>query len=260
METGQRRKEEQNMTFRLVCSACKQEYDPASLVWRCTCGGLLDLAEFPVSFPLEHIRRRPATLWRYQEALPFTPTYTGWQTVTMGEGFTPLIPLKGHSSRVFFKLDYLMPTLSFKDRGAVVLIAKAQELGVTHLVADSSGNAGTAIAAYAARADITCDIYVPSSASAKKLKQIAAHGATVHPIPGTSEGLAEGTWRSVFSLFLLSVHPHQKIPIARCCGKRLRMGFPKPVFSNVQCPLQKRLSLSVVPSLDQEQSQTVEAL
>jgi threonine synthase len=83
-----------------------------------------------------------------------------------------------------------MPTLSFKDRGAAVLIAKAKELGVPRVIADSSGNAGTAIAAYAARAGIACDVYVPASASAKKLKQIAAHGGSVHAIPGSREDTA----------------------------------------------------------------------
>ena len=183
--------------FRFTCSECEQVYDPASFIWRCPCGGLLDLANFPVSFPIEKIRTRAATLWRYREALPFDETYTGWQAVTLGEGLTPLIPLGKQHPNVSLKLDYLMPTLSFKDRGAAILIAKAQELGVTHAVADSSGNAGTAFAAYAARAGITCDIYVPSSTSTKKVKQIAAHGATVHPIPGTREDTAKAAIAAV---------------------------------------------------------------
>ncbi|GAC1448057.1 MAG: threonine synthase [Ktedonobacteraceae bacterium] len=177
-------------TFRFLCSECKQAYDPASFIWRCPCGGLLDLADFPVSFPLAEITRRGATLWRYREALPFDEAYTGWRAVTMGEGLTPLVPLGKDGSNVSFKLNYLTPTISFKDLGAAVLIAKAQELGVAHVVADSSGNAGTAIAAYAARAGITCDIYVPGSTSPKKIKQIAAHGAMVHPVPGTREDTA----------------------------------------------------------------------
>ena len=178
------------MPFHLLCSGCGQAYDPASLVWRCACGGLLDLAEFAVRFPLESIQRRPPTLWRYREALPFASDDTGWQQVTMGEGFTPLIPLSAETPHVLLKVEYQMPTLSFKDRGAAVLIAKARELGVRRVIADSSGNAGTAIAAYAARAGIACDVYVPASASPKKLRQMAAHGATVHAIPGSREETA----------------------------------------------------------------------
>ncbi|QBD75922.1 pyridoxal-phosphate dependent enzyme [Ktedonosporobacter rubrisoli] len=178
------------MAFQLVCSRCQQIYEPGSLLWRCPCGGLFDLATFPISFPRERINSRPPTLWRYLEALPFDPNYVGWQKVTMGEGYTPLVQLPIQQPGAWFKMDYSMPTLSFKDRGAAVLIAKAAELGVEHVIADSSGNAGTAIAAYAARAGITCDIYVPASASSKKLKQIAAHGASVHAIAGSREDTA----------------------------------------------------------------------
>jgi threonine synthase len=185
------------MAYNFVCSECGRVYDPGTLVWRCACGGLLDLADFPVSFPLDAIHARPATLWRYREALPFALTYEGWRDVTLGEGFTPLVPLDAHGPQILLKVDYLMPTLSFKDRGAAVLIAKAQELGVSRIVADSSGNAGTALAAYAARAGIACDVYVPASASAKKLKQIAAHGATVHAIAGSREDTANAAIAAV---------------------------------------------------------------
>ena len=177
-------------SFHLICSACQRTHDLASLLWRCSCGGLLDLAEFEVSFPLERIQARPPTLWRYLEALPFAPDSTAWQAVTMGEGYTPLIPLAPDTPGVLLKADYLMPTLSFKDRGAAVLVALARELEAPRMIADSSGNAGTAIAAYAARAGIACDVYVPDSASPKKLRQIAAHGATVHAIPGSREATA----------------------------------------------------------------------
>ncbi len=174
----------------LRCSVCGREYDPASLVWRCACGGLLDLPEVAVSFPLKRIQARPSTLWRYREALPFAPESNAWQAVTMGEGFTPLLPLDPEAPGILLKADYMMPTLSFKDRGAAVLVTLAHALGARRVIADSSGNAGTAIAAYAARAGIACDVYVPASASAKKLRQIAAHGAAVHAIPGSREDTA----------------------------------------------------------------------
>lgn len=178
------------MTFRLVCNMCYREYDPTSLVWRCCCGGLLDLAPFSVNFSLGAIPKHFAGLWRYCAALPFASTYTGWQQITMGEGSTPLLPAGPNLPGVFLKADYVMPTSSYKDRGAVVLMAKARELGVTHAVCDSSGNAGVALAAYAARAGIECSVYVPASASAKKLRQMAEHGAHVHPIQGTREDAA----------------------------------------------------------------------
>jgi threonine synthase len=91
---------------------------------------------------------------------------------------------------VLLKIDYLMPTGSFKDRGAVVLTALARQLAVRRMIADSSGNAGTAIAAYAARARIPCAVYVPAATSSGKVAQLRAYGATVHQIPGSREDTA----------------------------------------------------------------------
>jgi threonine synthase len=107
----------------------------------------------------------------------------------MGEGMTPLLSAPGFPGAAV-KVDYLMPTGSFKDRGAVLVASLAAHLGVTRMVADSSGNAGTAIAAYAARAGVDCDVYVPAATSAGKLAQLHAYGAQVHRIEGTREDTA----------------------------------------------------------------------
>ncbi|OLG13057.1 Threonine synthase [Bacillus paralicheniformis] len=115
----------------------------------------------------------------------------------MGEGYTPLIVLDSEEPNTFVKVDYMMPTLSFKDRGAAVLIAKAKELGVKHVIADSSGNAGTSIAAYAKRADIACDIFLGKGTSPKKIAQVKAHGAKVREIEGTREDVAEAAQNAV---------------------------------------------------------------
>lgn len=179
------------------CSVCHKVYDPATLVWRCECGGLLDLQAFASKLSIKEIRKHPATMWRYQEALPFQGNADVWKSVTMGEGLTPIVPMDGAQSNVLLKLDYMMPTLSFKDRGAAVLVAKAKELGVTKMVADSSGNAGTSIAAYANRVGIDCHIYVPENTSPKKIKQIVQHGAAVHTVPGSREDTAEAAKRAV---------------------------------------------------------------
>ena len=83
------------------------------------------------------------------------------------------------------KLDFLMPTLSFKDRGAVVLATLASALGVRSALTDSSGNAGTAAAAYLARAGIPCRVFVPEATSPAKLAQMRAHGAEITLVAGT---------------------------------------------------------------------------
>ena len=169
--------------------AGEQVKEPLLLDWLDASVGLYQLEDVEVAFPIEEIRKRQPSLWRYQEALPMSLFGEAWEHVTMGEGMTPIIPLDIESG-LFGKLDYLMPTLSFKDRGAVMLAAYALKKGYTKVMVDSSGNAGTALAAYAARAGLACEIFVPETTSEKKIKQIQAHKAVVHKIPGPREASA----------------------------------------------------------------------
>jgi threonine synthase len=99
-----------------------------------------------------------------------------------------LVPSR--DGRLRFKIESANPTGSFKDRGAAVLVTAAQAMGARQLVEDSSGNAGAAIAAYAARAGVSATIYVPEGASPGKLAQIVAYGAHVVRVPGTREAVA----------------------------------------------------------------------
>ena len=168
-----------------ICVDCNKTFPLESNVWKCDCGGLLHLEyeKNPIDFSATAISREHS-LWKYIDALPFEKEDAVWKEITLGEGDTPLISL---GENLYAKADYYMPTLSFKDRGAAVLMAMAKKLGVKGVVADSSGNAGTAIAAYGARAGIECHIFVPESTSDKKIKQIEAHGAIIHKIPGSRE-------------------------------------------------------------------------
>jgi threonine synthase len=93
-------------------------------------------------------------------------------------------------NRTLVKMDYLFPTGSYKDRGATVLISKMKEWGVQKVVEDSSGNAGSAIAAYCAKAGIECEIYVPQDTSSEKTVQIRAYGATLRKVQGSRERTA----------------------------------------------------------------------
>jgi threonine synthase len=113
-------------------------------------------------------------LWDYLDRLPVE------EPVSLGEPTTPLVEY----GDVLLKLEGALPTGSFKDRGAAVQVAALRERGVTHVVEDSSGNAGSALAAYCARAGIKCDIYVPSSAPETKLDAIRAYGANLIPVDG----------------------------------------------------------------------------
>ena len=171
-----------------ICLDCGNKYALDSCAWKCTCGGLLNLdyKKKPIDFDFTS-KSKNHSLWKYIDALPFEKEDC-WADLTMGEGGTPLISV---DKNLYAKADYFMPTLSFKDRGAVVLISMAKKLGIESVVADSSGNAGTAIAAYSARAKIKCNVFVPDSTSAKKIAQIKAHGALINMIPGSREDTAK---------------------------------------------------------------------
>ncbi|MEU7577932.1 threonine synthase [Streptomyces sp. NPDC041068] len=166
-----------------VCPADGTRVPAGSPAWSCPdCRGPLDLDFSPTPAPLKSLAGRVNSLWRYEECLPLPAP-----AISLGEGRTPLVELEGPVSA---KLDFLMPTLSFKDRGAVLLAALAQRLGPERVIADSSGNAGTAVAAYCARAGLPCTVYVPAGTSPKKVEQIGAHGARLEVVDGDRESAA----------------------------------------------------------------------
>lgn len=162
----------------LRCGACGDELPVEGFAWRCACGGLLDLVA-PDDLDPTPPAGAPWSLWRYAGALPPLAA-AGAASVTMGEGMTPLVEEGG----ALLKLDMLMPTLSFKDRGAAVLVAALAAAGVRQVVADSSGNAGTAVAAYCTRAGIAAEVHVPAATSPAKRAAIGRLGARVVVVDG----------------------------------------------------------------------------
>jgi threonine synthase len=158
---------------------------------------MLDLEEQYFDFSMNDIIKNEWSLFRYSNIFPFFSDTNIWKGISMGEGFTPIVRLDNSCDNILVKVDYLMPTLSFKDRGAVILIAVAKELGIKKVIQDSSGNAGNSIAAYASRAGIACDIYVPEGTSSQKIKQISAHGAKVYVISKTREDAAQKALEAV---------------------------------------------------------------
>lgn len=124
------------------------------------------------------------------------PVHDADSFVSLGEGDTPCVALPALGSslgldRLTAKLEFLNPTGSYKDRGTVVMMSVARELGVTEVVEDSSGNAGASVAAYAARAGIKAHVFAPASAPAAKISQIRVYGATPHLIEGPREAATE---------------------------------------------------------------------
>ncbi len=169
-----------------VCTKCGKHTPVTTMSPTCECGGLFELDYTPPAWNPALIDQKEWSLFRYRRFLALDGN--AWRDVTMGEGHTPIIRL---DDDVMLKMDYLMPTLSFKDRGAATLVSHMKAIGVKSCVQDSSGNAGNAVAAYAARAGISCEIFVPEGTSPSKIRMIESHGARVNVVPGTRDHCAD---------------------------------------------------------------------
>jgi threonine synthase len=113
----------------------------------------------------------------------------------MGEGLTPLVARPWRGVPALFKLEFLSPTGSFKDRGASVMLSILRSQGVTAVLEDSSGNGGAAIAGYAAAGGLKAKILVPAATSPDKIVQMRAYGAEIELIPGTRQDVSDAAVR-----------------------------------------------------------------
>jgi threonine synthase len=156
------------------------------------CRGVLDLAA-PLTFDPARLGPAPG-LWRYAHTFPLPPEA---EPVSLGEGGTPLVAATIGGRPVHFKLEFLQPTGSFKDRGMAVLFTGLRAAGITSAVEDSSGNAGASFAGYAARSGIRARVFVPAAASGPKRAQIAAYGAEIVPVEGPRSKAAEAAEAAV---------------------------------------------------------------
>jgi threonine synthase len=144
-------------------------------------GGILfaryDFQTLKQNFKPESVRRREASLWRYREVLPEV------EPITLGEGFTPLLPSR-ESPNVWIKDEGLNPTGSFKARGISVAISVAKSLGLKKLAMPSAGNAASALAAYAAAAQIEAHIFMPQDVPLANRIECETYGANVTLVNG----------------------------------------------------------------------------
>ena len=168
------------------CSECGKREALTTRKAHCDCGGLWKLDYTPPVFDLKEIDRSQWSMFRYRKFMALEDD--SWRSITLGEGMTPIVSL---DENVLLKMDYYMPTLSFKDRGAAVVVAHCKSIGVDSVVQDSSGNAGNSVAAYCARAGIKCEIFVKDGTSPKKIDMIRAHGAVCTVVPGSRDHCAD---------------------------------------------------------------------
>jgi threonine synthase len=169
----------------LECAACGTKHEARRLHNLCSqCGKPLlvryDLKSAAASLTKESLRQRAPDLWRYREVLPVEQDEN---IITLGEGFTPLLPASRLGaqiglSRLYIKDEGQNPTQSFKARGMAAAVSMAKELGVEKLAVPSAGNAAGALAAYAARAGMEAHIFMPSDtprANVIECEQTGAH-------------------------------------------------------------------------------------
>jgi threonine synthase len=176
----------------LECSACGKKYEASVEQHLCTCGKPLlaryDLRRAAATLTLENLKTRPRTLWRYAEVLPNDPP------VSLGEGMTALVHAKrlgasircnqGGLQRLYVKDEGLNPTGSFKARGMTVAVSRAKQIGARALAAPTAGNAGGALAAYAAAAGIPAVIVMPADTPIANVMECQAFGAKVVKLAG----------------------------------------------------------------------------
>lgn len=175
---------------RLDCPRCSTSHDPDQITNLCDCGSPL-LARYDLERAAQTMSRsaligREQSLWRYHEVLPVRDAAN---VVTLGEGMTPLVPMPRLAAdlgmtTLLMKDEGLIPTGTFKARGAAVGVSRARELGVTDLAMPTNGNAGAAWALYAARAGIRSHIVMPVDAPAITRAECIVAGSQLTVVPG----------------------------------------------------------------------------
>jgi threonine synthase len=175
----------------LDCTRCNQRYEPGQVLTVCTVDGAplfarYDLERAAKNMRPGHLALREPTLWRYDDVLPVeSPDHR----VSLGEGFTPLLTARRLGSaiglpRLYIKDESGEPTGSFKARGLSLAVSMAKALGATDVCLPSAGNAGSALAAYAAKGGLKAHVFVPKDIAQLFLMETRAYGAEVETVDG----------------------------------------------------------------------------
>jgi threonine synthase len=181
----------------LECTRCGKRHEPEQIQNLCECGSPLfaryDLRRASHKLTPKNLRVRARDLWRYQETLPVRNEAS---IISLGEGFTPLLRARRLGDRLgvpnlYLKDESSNPTGSFKARGMAVAVSKAHELGIRRVAVPSAGNAGGALAAYAARAGMEAAVYMPEGTPRANYLECVLHGARILIVPGTIKQCGE---------------------------------------------------------------------
>ena len=204
-----------NFVMHLECALCQTRHDPNALQNLCnSCQRPLwvkyDLAAIGKTISKTALTERPPTLWRYGELLPIRDPN---DIVSLGETMTPLLETKRLAahfgvSNLWVKDESRLPTGSFKARGMALAISKAKEFGVKRVACPTAGNAGGAMAAYAARAGMEAYVFMPEDTPSINQKECFLAGAKTYLVNGlitdcgriVGEGKAKKGWFDVSTL------------------------------------------------------------
>ena len=164
-------------------------YDPRERNFLCSCGAPL-LVRYDLdkakTWSKSSLGNRDPNMWRYEELMPLLDTE---KPITLGEGFTPLIHARTLGNNLglkslYIKDESLNPTNSFKARGLAAAVTRAYHLGAKTLSVPSAGNAANAMAAYAARANITAKVFMPKDVKLPFIRECELYGAEVTLVDG----------------------------------------------------------------------------
>src|SRR5665213_3498003 len=174
----------------LECSVCGQRRAAGNVHTLCECGGPLlvryDLEKVRATWKRESLSSAPPSMWRYA---PLLPVRDPAHIVSLGEGMTPLlnVPRLGASlgaNDLWVKDEGVNPTGSFKARGLSCAISMCVELGLRKVAIASAGNAGSALAGYAAAAGIEAHVFMPRDVPQSNYTECRAYGAHVTLVDG----------------------------------------------------------------------------
>lgn len=193
--------------MKVFCPDCGRTASFDARQYCCECGGAWEPEEND-SFDKSTIDPLKPGLWRYQDIYELDEIRNPF---ILGAGWTPMVETNYQGRQTFFKLEFMAPTGSFKDRGTEVEINFLNASGIKDIVEDSSGNAGASLAAYAARAGLKAAIYAPESASPAKLAQIGFFGAALHKIPGPRSETTKAALQAVQQGAVYASHAYNPV-------------------------------------------------
>ena len=176
--------------FQLRCTACGDIHNIDSKHKLCSCGKVLfadyDLEKAKETLDKSSFHRRRYDIWRMAEIMP---VFDNKYRFTLGEGWTPVVKINNLGEmlglkNLLLKDESFNPTGSFKSRGLCAAVSRAVELGINDFVIPTAGNAGAALAAYAARTKSKAHVFMPEDAPPFIVREVKALGADVRLVEG----------------------------------------------------------------------------